>query len=221
MLSPLSECLGVSVSELLNGERSIISTESDIELNNVVTYAQQSSHSKNITFRRTAAAIFSFVMLVGIAICVICDLASSGALTWSLYPISSVIFVWAAFFPIIILQRKGALISLCSVTLLLLPFIWVLSRLTDVGMVFGAGWRISVAVIAYLWVAYGIVYIWRKRKLFAAGIAILGGIILCIVINLIISDLFVASVADLWNIIAYVIMGMLAVGCLVYDKMKQ
>lgn len=88
-------------------------------------------------------------------------------------------------------------------------------------MVFGAGWRISAGVILYLWIVYAIVNIWRKRKLFAAGIAILVGIILCIVINLIVSDLFTAPVTDVWDIIAYVIMGMLAVGCFVNDKIKQ
>ena len=88
-------------------------------------------------------------------------------------------------------------------------------------MVFGAGWRISAGGILYLWIVYAIVNIWRKRKLFAAGIAILVGIILCIVINLIVSELFTAPVTDVWDIIAYVIMGMLAVGCFVYDKIKQ
>ena len=221
MLNPLSECLGVSVSELLNGERNVTSTESDIELNNVITYAQQSSHSRDITFRRMAGAIYSIVMMLGIAICVICDLANLGALTWSLYPISSIIFVWAAFFPIIVLQRNGVLISLCLVTLLLIPFIWVLSCLTGVGMVFEAGWRISAAVILYLWIVYVTMKIWRKRKWFATGIAIFGGIILCIVINLIVSALFATPVTDVWDIIAYVIMGILAVSCFVYDKIKQ
>lgn len=221
MLNPLSECLGVSVSELLNGERNVTSTESDIELNNVITYAQQSSHSKNTTFRRMVGTIFSIVMLLGIVVCMICNFAVTGALTWSLYPISSIIFVWAVTFPLIVHQQKGMLISLCSVTVLLCPFIWVLSRLTGVGMVFVAGWRISAAVILYLWIVYVTMKIWRKRKWFAAGIAIFGGIILCIVINLIVSALFAASVTDVWDIIAYVIMGILAVSCFVYDKIKQ
>lgn len=219
MLNPLSECLGVSVSELLNGERNVTSTDSAIELDSVITYAQQSSHSKNTTFRRMVGAIFSIVMLLGIVVCMICNFAVTGALTWSLYPISSIIFVWAVTSPLIVHQQKGMLISLCSVTVLLCPFIWVLSRLTGVGMVFVAGWRISAAVILYLWIVYVTMKI--LRKWFAAGIAIFGGIILCIVINLIVSALFAAPVNDVWDIIAYVIMGMLAVGCFVYDRIKQ
>lgn len=136
MLNPLSECLGVSVSELLNGERNVTSTDSAIELDSVITYAQQSSHSINTTFRRMVGTIFSIVMLLGIVVCMICNFAVTGALTWSLYPISSIIFVWAVTFPLIVHQQKGMLISLCSVTVLLCPFIWVLSRLTGVGMVF-------------------------------------------------------------------------------------
>ena len=220
MLNPLSECLGVSVSELLNGERNVTSTDSAIELDSVITYAQQSSHSKNTTFRRMVGTIFSIVMLLGIVVCMICNFAVTGALTWSLYPISSIIFVWAVTFPLIVHQQKGMLISLCSVTVLLCTFIWVLSRLTGVGMVFVAGWRIS-AVILYLWIVYVTMKILRKRKWFAAGIAIFGGIILCIVINLIVSALFAAPVTDVWDIIAYVIMGILAVSCFVYDKIKQ
>lgn len=93
MLNPLSECLGVSVSELLNGERNVTSTDSEIELDSVITYAQQSSHSINTTFRRMVGTIFSIVMLLGIVVCMICNFAVTGALTWSLYPISSIIFV--------------------------------------------------------------------------------------------------------------------------------
>ena len=221
MLNPLSECLGVSVSELLNGERNVTSTDSAIELDSVITYAQQSSHSKNTTFRRMVGTIFSIVMLLGIVVCMICNFAVTGAITWSLYPICSIIFVWAVTFPLIVHQQKGMLISLCSVTVLLCPFIWVLSRLTGVGMVFVAGWRISAGVILYLWIVYAIVNIWRKRKWFATGIAIFVGIILCIVINLIVSALFATPVTDVWDIIAYVIMGILAVSCFVYDKIKQ
>ena len=88
-------------------------------------------------------------------------------------------------------------------------------------MVFVAGWRISAAVILYLWIVYVTMKILRKREWFAAGIAIFGGIILCIVINIIVSDLFAAPVTDVWDIIAYVIMGILAVSCFVYDKIKQ
>lgn len=151
----------------------------------------------------------------------ICNFAVTGALTWSLYPISSIIFVWAVTFPLIVHQQKGRLISLCSFTFLLCPFIWVLSRLTGVEMVFGTGWRISAAVILYLWIIYVIMKKWRMRKWFAAGITIFGGIILCIVINLVVSALFAAPVTDVWDIIAYVIMGMLAFGCFVCDRIKQ
>ena len=221
MLKPLSECLGVSVTELLNGERSVTSTESDIELNSVISYAQQSSHSIKTTFRRLVGTIFSIVMLLGIVVCMICNFAVTGALTWSLYPISSIIFVWAVTFPLIVHQQKGMLISLCSFTVLLCPFIWVLSRLTGVEMVFDTGWRISAAVILYLWIVYVIMKKWRMRKWFAAGIKIFGGIMLCIVINLVVSALFAAPVTDVWDIIAYVIMGMLAFGCFVCDRIKQ
>ena len=221
MLNPLSECLGVSVSELLNGERDVTSTNSAVELNSVITYAQHSSHSINISFRRMVGTIFSVVMMLGMIVCMICNFAVTGALTWSLYPISSVIFVWTVTFPLIVHQQKGMLISLCLFTVLICPFIWVLSRLTGVGMVFGAGWRISAAVILYLWIGYVIMKIWSKRKWFAAGIAIFGGIILCVVINLIVAALFAAPVTDVWDILAYVIMCILAVGCLVYDKIKQ
>lgn len=221
LLNPLSECLGISVSELLNGERSESPTETDKELNNVITYAEQSSHSRSITFRRTAGAIFSAVMLLGIAVCVICDLGSSGALTWSLFPISSVIFAWAAVFPIIAFQRKGVLISLCSFTALLIPFIWVISRLTGVGMVFSAGWRISAAVIVYLWAVYGIFGIWSKRKHLAAGSSLIGAILLCITINLIVSDLFSEHPVDIWDILAYGAMGISAAVCFACDKKER
>ncbi len=40
------------------------------------------------------AILFSVTFLVGIIVCLICNMAISGSLTWSLIPVSSIVFLW-------------------------------------------------------------------------------------------------------------------------------
>ena len=83
--------------------------------------------------------IYSLTLMVGIVVCVICDIALSGGLTWSLIPLSSIIFAWVISFPVIILGKRGIAGSLISLSLFILPFLYILSRLVNVSSVFSIG----------------------------------------------------------------------------------
>lgn len=84
-----------------------------------------------LTFQNVLSITFSILLLVGIIVCAICDVAISGAFTWSLYPISSILFVWFVFMPLIKYGSKGTLGSLTAFSILIIPFLYVLSKIID------------------------------------------------------------------------------------------
>lgn len=109
LLTPLAQELEVSVGELLDGEKA----KSDRnDMANTLDYADKAMKNKVRSFYSVAAAVFSGALLVGIIVCVICDLAVSGGFTWSLFPVSSAVFAWAVFFPVIKAGFKRVVVSL-------------------------------------------------------------------------------------------------------------
>lgn len=60
----------------------------------------------NIRKNVVISIIFLTTLLIGLIVCAICDIAISGNLTWSLIPISSIIFAWVVSFPVMILGKK-------------------------------------------------------------------------------------------------------------------
>jgi len=100
LLTPLSDILGVSVSDLLNGNRS--STEEiDVEadLAQALRYADAASKGKVELIQAVGTAAFSSLIFLGIIICAIVDVAISGTFTWSLIPISACVFTWLVLVP--------------------------------------------------------------------------------------------------------------------------
>lgn len=124
----------------------------------------------NMTKNAVISLLFSATLLIGIMVCLICNIAISGNLTWSLIPISSIVFTWVVSFPSIILGKKGMLISLISLSAFVIPYLFLLSRLIRVKEVFSVGVIMAVVSILFLWV---IAAIWKRvgktRKLIALG----------------------------------------------------
>lgn len=107
----LCDILGITVNELLSGEKIELPNgeEMDMELyekkvdENLIALKKKDENSR--TKNRVAAAVFSFSLLIGLVVCLICDLAITGGLTWSLIPASSIIFAWAVSIPGIIGEK--------------------------------------------------------------------------------------------------------------------
>ena len=64
----------------------------------------------NMTKNVIISILFSITLLTGIMVCLICNIAISGNLTWSLIPVSSIVFAWVISFPSIILGKRGIII---------------------------------------------------------------------------------------------------------------
>ena len=209
LLAPLAQELGVSVGELLDGEREKIGRD-DVE--NTLDYADKTIKNKVRSFRSAAAAVFSVGLLLGIIVCGICDVAVSNGFTFSLFTLSSAVFTWAVFFPVIKVGVKGAAVSLGAVTVLILPFLAVLDMLTG-GGVMDAGVPVAVIGVIYLWCIFAVFKIMKGRKLLAAAVSLLLVIPVCLVINLIIARMFAQPFVDVWDWLAF---GVIAAGAAVF-----
>ncbi|MDE6896473.1 MAG: helix-turn-helix domain-containing protein, partial [Lachnospiraceae bacterium] len=108
----LCEILGITVNELLSGERiDMESYEKKADENLIALKRKDENHmAKNVVI----AALFSAVLLGAVMICIICNIAVSGHLTWSLIPVSSIVFAWVILFPGLILGRRGIILSYVS-----------------------------------------------------------------------------------------------------------
>lgn len=156
-------------------------------------------------------------------VCVICDLAISGSLKWSLIPVSSIIFTWLVFVPAILLEGKRIAKSLLSFSIFIVPYLYILSKLIKVKAVFSIGTVMAIVSMAYLWV---VLFIFQRlgetRKLVSMGIAFLLLIPLEVIINFILSRMIAEPVFDIWDILSIFIILIIALTCLAcgYTKKK-
>ncbi|MBO5166592.1 MAG: helix-turn-helix transcriptional regulator [Lachnospiraceae bacterium] len=214
LISPLADILGITASELLNGEKSsVISKDMNDSVDNALEYAQKATTGKLKSIHNVFAAGYTALLLIGVVVCTVCNLAISGCFTWSLYPISAIVFAWFVFFPVIRYGAKGIWGSLIALTVLIIPFLHVLAALIKGdNLIRPIGVRVTVVSLIFLWSVFVIFKVLHKKKLLAATITCLLAIVLCIVINCTLSVMLKEPVSDVWDILAYVVLLMLAVG---------
>ncbi len=160
--------------------------------------------------------------ILGIMVCFICDLAVSGNLTWSLLPISSIVFAWVISFPSIILGKKGISVSLIALSVFILPYLFLLSRLIKVKEVFSVGAVLSAVSIMFLWIIAAIFSrIGKKRKLSALGITFLFAIPFLLIINILLSKMIGEPLFDVWDMLSVFIFLILAFVSFICEYAKK
>jgi hypothetical protein len=160
-------------------------------------------------------------MVIGILVCCICDIAISGTLTWSLIVLSSVLVTWIASFPFILLGKKGVLVALIAVSILIIPFMYILSILIKVNEVFRIGAIMSIIAIVFLWIIYILYYRLRERKLLATGITFLFAIPFILLTNSILSKMIGEPVIDIWDILSVFILLIIAFAFIIGDYARK
>lgn len=220
LLSPISDVLGVTTSELLNGEKieSTSDKHTEISVGNALQYAESAVGDRWRVLRNICSISFSAMLLLGIVVCAICDVAITGSLTWSLFPVSSCIFAWVVFFPVLRFGEKGIVGSMLSFSIGLIPFLWVIDGLVKGNqLIMPIGIRMAGISIVFLWGIYVIFRVWRKRKLFATAISLLLVVPVQILIDFSLSKIIDSKMFDIWDVVSILIIALLAVGCFAYD----
>jgi len=164
------------------------------------------------------AAIFSILLLLGILTCAIVDVAISGTLSWSLIPISACVLAGLVFIPIIKYGSKGIAVSLIIFSVLVVPFLFILSLVVDSeGFFLSIGIRMAVVLIISLWSIFAIFKIMKARKLIAVAISLLLVIPVSLIINIILSDFVHQPLLDVWDVLTFSIIVILVFILFVID----
>lgn len=196
----LCEILGITVNELLSGEEVGMETYEKKADENLVALKRKDEN--NMTKNVIISILFSVSLLVGIMVCLICNIAISGNLTWSLIPVSSIIFAWVISFPSIIMGRKGIVVSFISLSVFIIPYLFLLSRLIKVKEVFSIGTAMAVVSIIFLWIIAAVFKrIGKTRKFLALGITFLLVIPFVFIINITLSRMIAEPIFDVWDML--------------------
>lgn len=159
--------------------------------------------------------VLSAMFLTGIIVCTICDFALSGGWTWSLYPISSILFAWLILAPLTLWGGKGAVVSLLMTTLFVVPYLYSLhSILGNSGLLLPIGIRTAAIGLAAAWMMFALFRILRNRKWIAAAISLLLTIPTALMINLVLFSLTAEPWLDFWDLLSFAIVFCLSMGCL-------
>lgn len=155
--------------------------------------------------------LFVVLLLIGIMVCTVCDIAISGTYTWSLVPVSAIVFAWVALLPIKRYGKKGIWASLVILNICIITYLYALNNVVkDTKLLFSVGMRMSTVSIIYLICIFGIFKIFKKRKFTAIGFSLLMGIPMCIIINVNLSDMFRQALLDIWDLLAILALFVLA-----------
>ncbi|MCL2197955.1 MAG: helix-turn-helix domain-containing protein [Defluviitaleaceae bacterium] len=221
LLSPIADIFSITTNELLNGER--IGTEAvsvEVGVVNALKYADKAAGFKTQSFQNIFAIAFSIMLLLGIIVCSIVDLAISNSFTWSLIPISAIVFAWCSFFPVIKYGVKGITGSLIVLSALIIPYLIVQNSLID-AQILPIGIRMSVVAIVFMWTVFVVFKVLKSKKLIASAVSLLLAIPVSLLINLILSRITGEPMFDVWDAMSFSIIVVVAGVLLFIDYCKR
>lgn len=206
LMLPLCGILGITVNELLSGER--IQTENAGKQADKNLIALKRAGERSRKWNRILAVVFSAALLIGAVVCWICDLAITGRVTWSLIPISSTAFAWVISFPGILWGKKGLWAGLVSLTIFIFPYLYFLSVITNARGVFTIGMAMASVTVAFLWLAAVLfMRIAKTKQLLAWGVSCcLLPIPFLLLVNGILSKLIEEPLWDIWDALVVLIL---------------
>ena len=196
----LCEILGITVNELLMGEREkreLYEEKGDENLDTIDTIKKRKNR---VGFKRLGAVIFSALFFTAMAVCFICDMAISGRLTWSLISAVSIVFGWAVCLPGIRFGKKGIVRCFGWLSGLIIPYLYVLSRLINVREVFTVGGTMAVISVSFLWMVIGVFKkMWSGKKRAVFGTVCLVSALLVVTVNVVLSRMTGSPVFNVWD----------------------
>lgn len=189
-LPVLAEILGVTTSELLNGEYTT-KAGSDTDPANIIIKETVSYCNKNVTRNNNIVfSIITAVFLFSAFVCLLCNYLINHAVTWSLYPIGALFLMWAVLFPIFKIKKFKALASLFGLTITLIPYLFLVEYLAEVkGWVLPLALPITIVSLIALGITILIFNNNKILKLYSIAIAIfLFGVVVNLSVGIIVDD---------------------------------
>lgn len=206
LLSPLSDILGVTTTELLRGEKNEEAPEVETAVEETLHFADKAVKSRSRKIRSILFLTVSVLFFLGAAVCVICDLAITGRFTWSMIPVTSLLLAWLVITPGIVWKKRGLAASLVSLSIAVIPYLFLLEKYIGIGgLIMPLGVKISVIGIAGLWCIYLLAFQTKRNRFTAAAGSFLVMIPVSWGINMVV-DVTVQGKwrLDLWDILVSV-----------------
>lgn len=120
-----------------------------------------------------------------------------------------------------IVREKGVLVAMLAISILILPFMYILSILIKVNEVFNIGAIMSIYTLVFLWIIYILYYRLKEQKLLATGITFLFAIVFTLLINITLSKLIGETVIDVWDILSVFILLIVSVAFIIGDYARK
>lgn len=186
MLKPLSDVLGTTVNELLEGENleqgEAINKES---INNALEYANKIISLMKYSKGKMIAALLAISLLLAIFTCVIVNVAVNHQLSWSFIVLGACIMGGSLFIPPLLNRKRGFIISLCFLTILIMPLLGIIQAFTSnwEATFERSGWLWSMAfpiTLTWLVILWLIVFFTVRRKKTSLWFLLSIGTLLCI-----------------------------------------
>ena len=215
----LCNILGVTVNELLSGERIEVNNYEEKASENLIELKKKDEN--NINKNVVISIIYTITMAIGIMVCFICDVAITGTLTWSLITFNSIMFAWIISFPVILLGKKGVLIALTVCSIFVFPFLYILGVLIKVREVFSIGAVMAIITLAFVWGVYVLFKRFKERKMLSAGITFLLAIPFTLVVNITLSKMVGEPAIDIFDVMSGFVLLIVAAAFIFGDYAKR
>ena len=165
--------------------------------------------------------IYTMIMISGAIISYICDITTSGKMTWSLIVISSIIFTFLSSSPIILCLKKGFLMALIIFSILIIPFIYTLSIIINVDALFNIGLAMAIISLIYIWLIYLIFIKFKNRLNLAIGLLLMISIPFSLTINIVLSIMLNIAIIDIWDILNILSLLVISIFLILRDIFKK
>lgn len=216
-LEPLAAALDITVSELLKEKTENPDQGSEDEDNNEDTIVKNTLDYADSVYKTRSQSMPRIVMLsllvlglAGIISTAIVDFALNEGFTWSLLPISAIMFSWLSIIPLFLFKKRAIDIALLSTSIFVFPFLYIIDWYA------GGGWFNPIAVPITI---AGIAILWLIRIVFAAKLSVWNKsaafCLICaaanVVISFILSRVLNGGNSDVWNLMSAAIFAVIAV----------
>lgn len=171
--------------------------------------------------RKTAAAVFSAALLIGMLVCCICDAAISNAFTWSLISSASIVFAWLVCVPAILMDKWRAAGSLISISVFILPYLYILSRLLNTTAVFSVGAVVAVISDLYLWIVLALIRYMGAKRPSTYGAVCLSAIVFLSAANAALSRLISPPFIDVWDLLTAALLLLISIPLFAAGRAKK
>lgn len=133
--------------------------------------------------------IFSALCLIAVGVSLICDLVISRGLTWSLYVLISVPFVWLLATPPLILKKQRILSTMAVFTAALPLYLLLMEKLTPIrGWFVPMALPITIASLAAMWATWLLIrYVKINRWYMSAVLVFIYGVIIFAIVQVVVN----------------------------------